>query len=374
MLRLLGKTCVACAYTWSGGAARRIVARGTDPRTLPFIVCYHRVVENFDQSRRSAIPSLLISAAMLERHIDWLARRFTFLSLDEIGHQLESGKRFLKPAAAITFDDGYSDVYHHAYPLLKRKGIPSAVFVVTDLIGTRRPQIFDRFYFLLRLLQIHGVPLVQTVAGALRSKGLNASAVEHMSSWDNEPFRVMTVVLNALPQDQIEIVLAALEEQVCVRRDHFEEISPLTWGMIETMHRGGVTIGSHTMSHRLLTSETLNTASGELSGSKRVLEDRLQCPVQHFAYPDGRFNAGVVQAVKTAGYKYGYGICHSRDERLPLLTIPRKVLWERSSLNMLGRFSPAVMNCHAHGVFDSREKCEHDHFTIYESLKTGTVA
>lgn len=373
MLRSLGKTCVACAYTWAG-AARRIVARGLNPSAVPFIVCYHRVVENFDRSRRSAIPSLLISKAMLERHIDWMARRFNFMSLDDIGRHLESGRPFIKPAAAITFDDGYSDVYHHAYPLLKRKGIPAAVFVVTGLIGTGRPQIFDRFYFLLRVLHIHGAPLAQTVAGALRSKGLDAAAVERLGPADNEPFRVMTVVLNALPQDQIEIVLSALEEQVCVHRDHFDEISPLTWEMIETMHRGGITIGSHTMSHRLLTSETLDTASAELMGSKRELEDRLQFPVKHFAYPDGRFNAGVVQAVKGAGYKYAYGICHSRDENLPLLTIPRKVLWERSCLNILGRFSPAVMNCHAHRVFDSNRRCEHDHHTIQDVKTYGTVA
>jgi peptidoglycan/xylan/chitin deacetylase (PgdA/CDA1 family) len=372
MLRSVGKSFVACAYNWSG-AARQIIARGTSAPAVPFIVCYHRVVENYDRSRRSTIPAMLISSAMLERHIDWLARGFTFLSLDEIGYHLEYGEPFLKPAVAITFDDGYSDVYRHAYPLLKRKGVPAAVFVVTGVIGTGRPQIFDRFYLLLRLLYIHGAPLAQTVASALRSKGFDTTAVQRLSGANNEPFRVMTAVLNALPQDQIEIVLAALEERVYVRRDQLEEIAPLTWEMIEKMHCDGITIGSHTMSHRLLTSETLETARAELLGSKLVLEDRLHSRINHFAYPDGRFNPSVVQAVKAAGYRYGYGICHSRDPNLPLLTIPRKVLWERSCLNMLGRFSAAVMNCHVHWVFDRNSRCEHDHFTIHEVRKNGTV-
>src|SRR5437870_849442 len=204
MLRSIAKTCVACAYTWSGKARVGTVGRHTAPRA-PFIVCYHRVVENFNRSRGGAIPSMLISKAMLERHIDWLAKRFSFLSLDEIGCRLAANEPFLKPAAAITFDDGYSDVYHHAYPLLQRKGIPSAVFVVTGLIGTGRPQIFDRFYLLLRLLYIHGVPLADTVANALRSRGFDAAAVECVRRTENEPFRVMTAVLSALPQDQIEI-------------------------------------------------------------------------------------------------------------------------------------------------------------------------
>src|SRR6185436_711412 len=161
----------------------------------------------FNRSRRRAIPSMLISTEMLERHLDWIARRFSFVSLDDIGAHLSANEPFRRPVAALTFDDGYSDVYHHAYPLLRRKGIPAAVFVVTSLIGTGRPQIFDRFYLLLRLLYIHGAPLAQTVAVALRTKGFDSTALEKLNGADNEPFTVMTTVLNALPQEQIEVVL-----------------------------------------------------------------------------------------------------------------------------------------------------------------------
>jgi len=332
-------------------------------------VCYHRVVENFDRSRRGAIPSMLISTTMLERHIDWMARRYSFVSLDELGRSLESGRTFSKPVAAITFDDGYSDVYHHAFPLLKRKGIPAAVFVVTSLIGTGQPQIFDRFYLLLRLIYIHGAPLVPTVTGLLRSRGLDTTAVERLGPLESVPVSVMTAVLNSLPGEQIELVLEALEKDVSVTRDQLEEIAPLTWDMVETMHRNGITIGSHTMSHRLLTSENIETAQTELAGSKVELEWRLNARIDHFAYPDGRFNPAVVQAVKSADYRYAYGICQSRDSRFPLLTIPRKVLWERSCLNVLGRFSPSIMNCHSRWVFDSNLCSEHDH-----KEKHGTIA
>ena len=88
------KTCFAYAYS---GAS---VVRGLLPATsiggceLPFIVCYHRVVENFEKSARHAIPSMLISTAMLERHIDWLAKRYSIVSLDEIGAHLESPRKF----------------------------------------------------------------------------------------------------------------------------------------------------------------------------------------------------------------------------------------------------------------------------------------
>ena len=89
---------------------------------------------------------MLVSAKMLERHIDWLAKRFSLVSLDDIGLYLESGDSPRRPVAAITFDDGYSDVYHHGFPLLMRKGVPATVFAVTDLVGTGKMQLFDRLY------------------------------------------------------------------------------------------------------------------------------------------------------------------------------------------------------------------------------------
>jgi peptidoglycan/xylan/chitin deacetylase (PgdA/CDA1 family) len=136
----------------------------------------------------------------------------------------------------------------------------------------------------------------------------------------------------------------------------------MTWDMVDTMHRSGIiTIGSHTASHCLLPSETMETAQAELVSSKQTLETRLGSKVTHFAYPDGRFNPPVVQAVKSAGYRFAFGICQSRDSKSPLLTIPRKVLWERSSVNALGNFSPSIMNCQANWAFDHKSRCEHEH-------------
>ena len=66
---------------------------------MPFIAGYHRVVEDFDWSKKSTIPSMLISTAMLERHIEWLAKRFAFVSLDEIALHLEEDRPFRRPGS-----------------------------------------------------------------------------------------------------------------------------------------------------------------------------------------------------------------------------------------------------------------------------------
>lgn len=328
MLRAITKTAFACAYALSRPS--------TSTCELPFIVGYHRVVEDFERSAVNSIPSLLITTRMLEHHIDWLAKHFDLISLDEIGRRLEAGRPFRRPAAAITFDDGYSDVYRNAFPLLKRKGIPAGFFVVTEVVGTQRMQIYDKLYLLL--------------------SRLHARTPEQ-----EDPFHATTRLLTTRSQTEVREIVQSLEERMPIEKEVADEMAPLTWPMISEMQRSGFTIGSHTANHTLLTQESLERAQTQLTESRRVLEDRLKISINHFAYPDGRFNPAVVQAVNAAGYRYAYGICRARDSRFPLLTIPRKVLWERACLNALGRFSPSVMSCHANWAFDGDKPCGHDH-------------
>ena len=59
---------------------------------------------------------MLTSRRMLEAQLDWIGRRFRFVSLDELGAQLGGRARPAAPLAAVTFDDGYRDVYEHGVP------------------------------------------------------------------------------------------------------------------------------------------------------------------------------------------------------------------------------------------------------------------
>jgi len=68
---------------------------------------------------------------------------------------------------------------------------------------------------------------------------------------------------------------------------------------------GLVTIGSHTMTHPILTRVDHATACNEIVRSKAIIEEKLGSPVELFAYPNGRkedFDNDIVMMLKKTGF------------------------------------------------------------------------
>lgn len=76
-------------------------------------------------------------------------------------------------------------------------------------------------------------------------------------------------------------------------------------GEIRALYRMGMEIGSHTLTHRLLTGRSAEEVRHELSESKMQLEDILGAPVNAFSYPQGAFTAVARAALVETGYRVG---------------------------------------------------------------------
>lgn len=359
MLRRLAKTGLAATLHWS--QADRAVGSLLGPKFLPLVIGYHMVVENMAEHAEISIPASRITRTMLERHLDWLGGRYDFISLGEMAERIESGRLFDRPTAVITFDDGYENVYHHAFPLLKRKGIPAGFFLVTDLVGTRRMQIYDKLYLLLAKGFQAWPDARAELARLLQACGLALPSSDELSALVHDPYAAMRALYTAYPKEQIEQLIETLESQFQVDEAAHAAFHPMNWDMVLEMHRAGMNIGSHTKTHVLLTNESWQTVLDEMVESKRDLEWTVGMPVHHFSYPDGRFNRTLVSSAADAGYRFAYSCCLHRDPRYPLLTIPRKFLWENSCLNSLNRFSSCIMSCQVNWVFELFIRCQEDH-------------
>lgn len=87
-----------------------------------------------------------------------------------------------------------------------------------------------------------------------------------------------------------------------------EDWLPLTWEQAASLAQSGMEIGSHTVSHCSLGCLEPEEARREVRRSKEILERRLGCPVQYFAYPFGSraygdFDPKIADLLREAGYR-----------------------------------------------------------------------
>jgi peptidoglycan/xylan/chitin deacetylase (PgdA/CDA1 family) len=325
----------------------------------PLILGYHRVVDDYEEARRSEMASMLISTAMFERHMDWIGRHFRVVDLDEVGEAVRSGVPFEKPVAAVTFDDGYRDIYENAVPVLTRKGIPAAAFVVTDLVGQAAWQMHDKLFRLIdKGFTLWDNPRRQLL-GVLSDLGLPASEILRDRAATRSPLLAVASLMPKLSLEDANRVSTYLE---CSVGNGFQPIpQTLTWPMLTDMRRRGFTIGSHTRTHASLPMESAAIAEGELRGSKAALEQHLGEPIHHFAYPGGQFTPAVVDTLARVGYRYAYTACPHSDPRHPELTIERLLLWQGSSIDASGRFSEAIFDCQIRNLWPPSRVCQRAH-------------
>ena len=325
----------------------------------PLVLGYHRVVRDFETARHHDMPSMLVSTEMFERHMEFLGRHFAFVSVDEVGEAIRNRRPFARPVAAVTFDDGYEDVYENAIPVLKRRGIPAAVFVVTDLVGRSAWQIHDKLFHLVEKgFSVWDNPR-RALQGVLNDLDLPAADILGDHSATRSPMHTVSALLPNLPQYDVKRVMARIERHV---GNGFVNVPrSMDWPMLQQLLRDGFTVGSHTRSHVSLPMESAEVTGDQLRGSKQLLEDKLNQRIDHFAYPGGQFTPAVVEALAATGYRYAYTACPHHDSRHPELTIERLLLWQGSSIDADGEFSEAILACQARDLWPPARLCSRAH-------------
>jgi peptidoglycan/xylan/chitin deacetylase (PgdA/CDA1 family) len=100
-----------------------------------------------------------------------------------------------------------------------------------------------------------------------------------------------------------------LEEACDSARPEGVEGCFMNWDEAVSMLRGGMAIGSHAHSHEILARLSREEQLGELTASRRMLEERLGTPVRALSYPIGlpeSFSLVTREAAVQAGYRVAF--------------------------------------------------------------------
>lgn len=269
------KNLVKGAYAgalWHSGALAAWL-RVRPGRRRPWILCYHH-----------------IEPGAFEDHLRCLTRRYHIISLDACCAGL-AGEAALPPnAAAITFDDGYQQVYTELYPLLAKYEAPATVFVPTTPVDTRQPLWFNR-------VKAH---VLSTPSRTVRLGGEELALGEDRMA----AYVALMRRLNAQGIGTRDAMVAELLADAELPPERMLRYRPLTWEQLRAM-QGLVAVGGHTRSHPWLSRLNRAQAQDEVLGSKARIEEMLGAPVRHFAYPFGSpdsFTEETVEILRAGGF------------------------------------------------------------------------
>jgi peptidoglycan/xylan/chitin deacetylase (PgdA/CDA1 family) len=255
----------------SGGSSWPRLRKASSPKFV--ILCYHRVGTG-GVPLYSELPAEIFAEQM--RHV---SENYRVLSLEGICRALENPTS-AESGVAVTFDDGYHGVYEEAFPALKKYQIPATVFLTVDAIETGQIAWYDRVFLALNVTPKDQLDLeldrVRHVTLSSPRQRLEA-AIEIMS------------YMRKLPDWRRKECCAVLEKQVELPKEKLAN-RMMNWQHVQTMQRAGITFGSHTLSHPVVSQLPPDEMERELLESKKILEEKLDCPVLDFAFPFGQLH------------------------------------------------------------------------------------
>ncbi len=293
------KTALSCTLYYSGGLRACRAASGNKP----VILMYHRVLASMQEAVDYSPDGMNVSAGAFEMHISYLSRNYRVVPLTRLAGMIEDNASALPPnLCAVTFDDGWKDVYDNAFPVLRKYGLSATVFLTTDYVEGNMPFWEERLRFLV------AAPFNRGSGGDLmksaRLQSLLSPRWTAPAALKRSEARVFIkeAVLRArqLSAHERSALLAELEglfPGVAGER-HF-----LSWAEASVMAANGIEFGSHTVTHTSMDACDAATMKDEIVRSKRIIEERLGKPVAAFAYPYGKHKAAARDVLKEAGYR-----------------------------------------------------------------------
>ncbi|OAI56266.1 hypothetical protein AYO47_02215 [Planctomyces sp. SCGC AG-212-M04] len=305
----------ALAMTGIGSLLRRL-----RPWKGLLVLNYHRIGD----AASSPLDSGVFSATQdqFDQQLAWLKSHADVIGLDDLESAVAgSTGRFV----LITFDDGYLDNYELALPVLKRHSVPATFFITTGFIDGRRVAWWDEIAWMVKHAERGKWPR--------RLQGNRGSRPDWTAEEMPAVIHELLQTYKKLPTMECPTFLDEIAQATASGRCALTHDSApwMTWAQIRELQSVGQSIGAHTITHPVLARCSREQQRGEISGSKRRIEDVLGRPVTAFSYPVGTADAFTVETeelMREAGIRWAFNfqggyVDATRAEAADRYSLPR---------------------------------------------------
>lgn len=295
------------------------LARKWVQRHGAIVLTFHRVLTDSELQQTASLGGMIVRNKTFAAFLNYASQTCEFADLEQEPQWMPSGKLKL----AVTFDDGWADNAESVYPIASRHHVPFVIFIVPEKTGVAFPFWPER-----AAAALDRIPLVHASRRRADSIGRAIEELKALPAMEREG-RISQMLGSGGP----------FESSAGVDKT-------MTWEQIAELHARGVTFGSHTSTHEILTTLPAELAEQEIVSSREAIQQRLGGSCHLFAYPNGNYSEKVRDLVAHAGYKFAFldqepGVW-TRDCD-PFL-IPRVNVCEYHLVDSNGNFSPLIFD------------------------------
>jgi peptidoglycan/xylan/chitin deacetylase (PgdA/CDA1 family) len=219
----------------------------------------------------------------IRRQFGYLQRHFRVVPLLQLVEQLASGRDPESRSVALTVDDGRRNCYEFFFPLLKEFELPATFFVVSSFIRREDWIWTDKVMWLSEQIRCVDELAPNRIRDVFRS-------------------------LNRMRPEERNARLEAMAERagITIPQDAPKKYEPCSWSELrEIADSGLVEVGSHTVTHPILSSVTDEESWRELTLSRSQIEESIGRKVNSFCVPNGMpgdYRLSQIHQIADAGY------------------------------------------------------------------------
>jgi peptidoglycan/xylan/chitin deacetylase (PgdA/CDA1 family) len=277
----------------------------------PFILCFHRIKKPSEAllDKRVGVtrPENFVKVIRFVKRLG-----YEFVALDDVKEMIDTGR--VKKSVAITFDDGFKDLYQNAFPVLRQNRLPFTLFLTTALVDSKNLLWLHKLY-----VSLDRLPAEE------REKILRK--YDDKSAKFGELAEVVGRIIHSVEKRTLKDLVDIVSTAGGMSKKEEKELAAglyLSREEIIEMKQHGLRVEAHGHEHWPLTNLNEAETRHEIETSIKFLKEKLNASPGFYALASGTSNGFLRNAAESLGTKGA-------------VTIERKMIGGREDLFSLPR-------------------------------------
>lgn len=208
-----------------------------------------------------------------QQDIDFLANRFTVISLNNLLRHLDSGTPIPQKALLLTFDDGLREIYDIVAPILLKRGISATFFVSSGFLDNKKLFFKHKASILADYFQHHQDPIINRYMSHIFQKyGMKYNDIY-------QGILSITYSNCTMLDEAAELIGYDFKHYLQTEKPY------LTSDQIQRLLNQGFTIGAHSIDHPNYAELSLEQQLFQTITSIEIIKNQFNLAYRAFSFP-----------------------------------------------------------------------------------------